>query len=330
MTTHTSPTAPGPRPDTLTVDGPDASVESSDAPRSPDTVDVLRYSAFTTDPAGGNPAGVVLDAEALDDARMLAVAAEVGYSETAFVTAHDRAARRYRLRYFSPRAEVAFCGHATIATAVALASRTGTGELRFDTPVGEIRVGTSLVDGLVRATLTSVPAHSRPAEDSTQVDPVLRALHWSRDDLDDGLPPHVAFAGNDHLVLGVRSRARLAALDYDFDALHDIMRQHGWTTVHLVHRAAPDRLDFHARDPFPVGGVVEDPATGAAAAAFGGYLRTLGLVTAPLRVHIRQGEDMGRPSDLYVDLRPDDPRVRVTGTAVPLPEPAEPLPSPER
>ncbi|MFJ9467963.1 PhzF family phenazine biosynthesis protein [Streptomyces caniferus] len=321
MTTHTSPTEPAPRPDTLTVDGPDASVENSDALRSPDTVDVLRYSAFTTDPAGGNPAGVVLDAEALDDARMLAVAAEVGYSETAFVTAHDRAARRYRLRYFSPRAEVAFCGHATIATAVALASRTGTGELRFDTPVGEIRVGTSLVDGLVRATLTSVPAHSRPAEDSTQVAPVLRALQWSRDDLDDGLPPHVAFAGNDHLVLGVRSRARLAALDYDFDALHDIMRQHGWTTVHLVHRAAPDRLDFHARDPFPVGGVVEDPATGAAAAAFGGYLRTLGLVTEPLRVHVRQGEDMGRPSDLYVDLRPDDPRVRVTGTAVPLPAP---------
>ncbi|MFG2827090.1 PhzF family phenazine biosynthesis protein [Streptomyces sp. NPDC048434] len=312
MTTHTSPTGPSLSPDTT---------ESSDALHSSGTVEVLRYSAFTTDPAGGNPAGVVLDAEALDDARMLAMAAEVGYSETAFVTAHDLAARRYRLRYFSPLAEVAFCGHATIATAVALASRTGTGELLFDTPVGEIRVGTSLVDGLVRATLTSVPAHSHPAEDTTQVEPVLRALRWTRDDLDDGLPPHIAFAGNEHLVLGVRSRARLAALDYDFDALHDIMRQQGWTTVHLVHRPSPDRLDFHARDPFPVGGVVEDPATGAAAAAFGGYLRALGLVTEPLRVHIRQGEDMGRPSDLYVDLRPDDPRVQVTGQAVPLQAP---------
>jgi PhzF family phenazine biosynthesis protein len=68
---------------------------------------------------------------------------------------------------------------------------------------------------------------------------------------------------------------------------------------------------------------VEDPATGAAAAAFGGYLRALGLVTEPVRVHIRQGEDMGRPSDLYVDLRPDDPRVRVTGQAVAIPDPGQ-------
>ncbi|MGW1376257.1 PhzF family phenazine biosynthesis protein [Streptomyces sp. NPDC002446] len=289
---------------------------------SPVTTDVLRYSAFTTDPAGGNPAGVVLDADALDDEQMLALAARVGYSETAFVTALDPTARRYRLRYFSPRAEVAFCGHATIATAVALASRTGTGELVFETPAGEIRVGTTADGGAVRATLTSVPAHSRPAEDA-QVEPVLRALRWSRDDLDAGLPPHIAFAGNEHLVLAVGSRARLAALDYDFDALHDLMRRHGWTTVHLVHRAAPDRFDFDARDPFPVGGVVEDPATGAAAAAFGGYLRTLGLVTEPLRVHIRQGEDMGRPSDLYVDVHPDDARIKVTGQAVPLPDPVE-------
>ncbi|MGG7569600.1 PhzF family phenazine biosynthesis isomerase [Streptomyces sirii] len=286
-------------------------------------LDVLRYSAFTADPAGGNPAGVALDAEDLDDAQMLAIAARVGYSETAFVTASDPVARRYRLRYFSPRAEVVFCGHATIATAVALASRTGTGELLFDTPAGEIRVGTTADgDGPVRATLTSVPAHSRPAED-TEVEPVLRTLGWSRDDLDADLPPHVAFGGNEHLVLAVAGRARLAALDYDFDALHEIMRRHGWTTVHLVHRAAPDRLDFHARDPFPVGGVVEDPATGAAAAAFGGYLRTLGLVTEPLRIHIRQGEDMGRPSDLFVDLHPDDARIRVTGQAVPLPDPGK-------
>ncbi|MFF8371657.1 PhzF family phenazine biosynthesis protein [Streptomyces lydicus] len=288
-----------------------------------DGVEVLRYTAFTTDPAGGNPAGVVLDAAALDDARMLALAADVGYSETAFVTAHDHAARRYRLRYFSPLAEVAFCGHATVATAVALATRAGTGELVFDTPAGEIRVDTTEDGGQLRATLTSVPAHSRPADEATQVAPTLRALRWSAADLDPALPPQVAFAGNDHLVLAVRSREQLAALDYDFDALHDVMRAHGWTTVHLVHRAAADRLDFDARDPFPVGGVVEDPATGAAAAAFGGYLRTLGLVTEPVRVHLRQGEDMGRPSDLYVDIRPDDDRIRVTGAAVPLPAPAE-------
>ncbi|MEU1669553.1 PhzF family phenazine biosynthesis isomerase [Streptomyces sparsogenes] len=287
----------------------------------PGTDDVLHYSAFTTDPSGGNPAGVVLDAAALDDAQMVAIAARVGYSETAFVTSRDEAARRYGLRYFSPRAEVAFCGHATIATAVALAERTGPGELVFDTPVGEIRVATTLADGAdgdgaaPQATLTSAPAHSRPADEAL-TEQVLKALRWTRDDLDPALPPHIAFGGNDHFVLAAATRERLADLDYDFDALEELMRRHEWTTVHLVWRESADRFDFHARDPFPPGGVVEDPATGAAAAAFGGYLRALGLITEPTRVRIRQGEDMGRPSELLVDLTPDDDRSRVTGRAV--------------
>jgi PhzF family phenazine biosynthesis protein len=294
-----------------TYDKNDVTGMSSGAPT------VLRYSAFTDDPAGGNPAGVVLDASALDDAAMLAIAAEVGYSETAFVTAGDASARRFQVRYFSPLAEVAFCGHATVALAVALAEQLGAGDLLFDTPVGEIPVATAIdpADSTARATLTSVPAHSRPAT-PRELDATLEALRWSVDDLDTALPPHVAFGGNEHLVLAAASRSRLADLDYDFDALTDVMRRHGWTTVHLVWRESP--YLFHARDPFPVGGVVEDPATGAAAAAFGGYLRTLGLITAPSTIGIRQGEDMGRPSDLRIDVSAEDGRVRVTGGAVPI------------
>src|SRR3954451_2538932 len=85
---------------------------------------VLRYSAFTDTPAGGNPAGVVLDARNMADARMLELAAEIGYSETAFLTPRP-GGREYDVRYFSAEAEVPFCGHATIATAVALAERDG-------------------------------------------------------------------------------------------------------------------------------------------------------------------------------------------------------------
>ncbi|MCZ2528235.1 PhzF family phenazine biosynthesis isomerase [Streptomyces sp. HB2AG] len=280
------------------------------------STDVLRYAAFTSGHEGGNPAGVVLDASALDGPGMLAVAAEVGYSETAFVTVRDDERRRFSLRYYSPLAEVAFCGHATVATAVALAERIGPGPLLLDTCAGEVAVDTA-VDGTgaVRATLTSVPTRSRPASDA-EVDAALDRLRWAREDLDPELPPHVAFAGVEHLVLAAASRARLADLDYDFDGLAEVMRRHGWTTVHLVWREAPDR--FHARDPFPVGGVVEDPATGAAAAAFGGYLRTIGLVRERTAFTVRQGEDMGRPSDLLVEVDPDGERVRVTGRAVPV------------
>ncbi|WP_175408267.1 PhzF family phenazine biosynthesis isomerase [Streptomyces sp. TRM64462] len=283
------------------------------------SLDVLHYSAFTpgtTVSEGGNPAGVLLDASALDDAAMLSVAAELGYSESAFVTARDDSRGRFRVRYFSPLAEVPFCGHATVATAVALAERIGPGEFVFDTPAGEIPVSTAAdADGAVRATLTSVPTRSRPATPE-ELDAALAALRWESDDLDPELPPHVAFGGNDHLVLAAATRARLADLAYDFDGLAEVMRRHGWTTVQLVWRESADR--FHARDPFPVGGVVEDPATGAAAAALGGYLRALGLVPEPVTIAVRQGEDMGRPSELLVGVDPADPRVRVTGRAQPI------------
>jgi PhzF family phenazine biosynthesis protein len=278
----------------------------------------LRYTAFADTPSGGNPAGVVLDGRGLPESRMLAIAADLGYSDTAFLTpAADGAERHYRVRYFSPRAEVDFCGHATVAAAVALVERIGAGPLVFDTPAGEIRVDTAASEGAFTATLTSVPTESRPAG-TEELDAALAALRLTPSDLDPALPPRVAFGGVHHLVLPLAARSTLAALDYDFDALERLMTRQGWTTVQIVHREAPDV--FHARDPFPVGGVVEDPATGAAAAALGGYLRDLSELPPTGTFTIHQGEDMGRPSHLRVHVAPTTPsRSHVTGRAIPLP-----------
>ncbi|WP_433374910.1 PhzF family phenazine biosynthesis protein [Streptosporangium sp. CA-115845] len=277
------------------------------------TVEILRYTAFTHDPEGGNPAGIVLDAAGLSDEEMLAIAAEVGYSETAFVTARDDGRRAFRVRYFAPSTEVAFCGHATIATSVALAERLGIGRLVFDTNAGEIVIDTEIADDALRATLTSVPTYSRPVAEET-LEEALAALGWSRDELDPAFPPHVAFGGVRHLVIAAASRERLADLDYDYERLKALMIREDWTTVNLFWRESDER--FHTRNPFPVGGVVEDPATGAAAAAFGGYLRTLGSGCSEFTVI--QGVDMGRPSTLKVSIASADGRSRVSGGAVAL------------
>jgi PhzF family phenazine biosynthesis protein len=278
-------------------------------------VEVLHYTAFSDDPGGGNPAGVVLDATGADDAEMLAVAAEVGYSETAFLV--EQQPGRFSVRYFSPLAEVPFCGHATIASAVAYADRHGTGSMLLATRAGEVAVTTTNDSaGNTTATLTSVPTRTE-AIDPADLDRLLDALRWKADDLDPALPVRVAFAGASHPVVAVHERARLADLDYDFEALAALMAERGWTTVALVWRAGPAAFDV--RNPFPPGGVVEDPATGAAAAAFGGYLRELGLVETPATLTLHQGEDMGRPSLLTVTI-PDDPGsgIDVSGTAVAL------------
>ncbi|MFF0214913.1 PhzF family phenazine biosynthesis protein [Streptomyces vinaceus] len=280
--------------------------------------EVLRYTAFSADPAGGNPAGVVLDASGLDEAGMLRIAAGLGYSETAFLTAPPEGlggaqGRAFTVRYFSPKAEVPFCGHATVATAVALAERIGPGELVFATPAGTVPVSVTAEDGGLRAVLTSVEPYVEEAGPADLAE-ALAALDWPESDLDPGVPPRIAYAGARHLVLGAATRARLANLAYDFPRLEALMRRLDLTTVQLVHRTGPALFDV--RDPFPVGGVVEDPATGAAAAAFGAYARELGLVPADAVLTLRQGEDMGRPGVLTVELREGDTRVRVGGSAV--------------
>ncbi|NEE02989.1 PhzF family phenazine biosynthesis isomerase [Phytoactinopolyspora halotolerans] len=281
-------------------------------------LEILRYAAFTSDPSGGNPAGVVLDSDELSDVDMQRAALDVGYSETAFVSTIDSDERHFRLRYFSPLAEVAFCGHATIATAVVLAERDGVGAFTFETQAGTVPIHTEKRKAVI-ASLTSVPTRSRPTSDE-ELARLLAALRWSPDELDPDWPPHVAFAGNEHPILAADSRDRLADLNYDFDALQSLMRECGWTTVQLFW--PENKRTIHARDPFPVGGVIEDPATGAAAAAFGGYLRQLDRVTKATRLTILQGEDMGRRSELIVDVTPDDPRVTVSGAATPIPAPA--------
>ncbi|MGW2812164.1 PhzF family phenazine biosynthesis protein [Streptomyces sp. NPDC001415] len=284
--------------------------------------EVLRYTAFSADPAGGNPAGVVLDASGLDDAGMLAIAAELGYSESAFLTAPPQGlgepGRAFTLRFFSPKAEVPFCGHATVATAIALGERIGTGELVFATPAGTVPVAVAedAATGGLRATLTSVEPHSE-AVDEKDLAEALAALDWPAEDLDAAIVPGIAFAGARHLVLGAATRERLADLSYDFDRLTALMHRLDLTTVQLVWRASESV--FHVRDPFPVGGVVEDPATGAAAAAFGAYARELGLVAEESELTLHQGEDLGRPGVLTVTLRAGDARVRVSGAGARIP-----------
>jgi PhzF family phenazine biosynthesis protein len=278
-------------------------------------MEILRYSAFSADPRGGNPAGVVLDAKGASDAEMLAVAAELGFSETAFLTAGNGDV--FDVRYFSPLAEVPFCGHATIAAAVAYAQRHGTGALTFLTRAGPVEVTTaSGSNGELRATLTSVAPRTVDIADN-DLARLLDALGWGADDLDADLPPRVAFAGAWHPIVAAASRDRLTDLNYNFAALAALMADRHWTTIDLVWRESA--TVFHARNPFPPGGVLEDPATGAAAAALGGYLRELNLVTLPTTLTIYQGADLGRPGVLTVDIGAEPGSgIAVTGTATPL------------
>lgn len=270
-----------------------------------------RYTAFTTQPEGGNPAGVWVGDSLPSAARMQQIAAEVGYSETAFIAPATGANRT--VRYFSPEAEVPFCGHATIASGVALGQLTGAGDYLFSTRAGEVNLRVQAQDDAYVAALTSVEPRNEPVSESILAQ-ALEILGWQADELDSTIPPRRAFGGAWHLVLAVASKSRLDRLEYDFNALKSLMLAEDLTTLQLIWRESD--TEFQARNPFPIGGVVEDPATGASAAALGGYLRDLGVLNPlPKQLIIHQGVAMGQPSLITVDVNPTGGIV-VSGGAV--------------
>lgn len=270
---------------------------------------LFRIAAFAEEAAGGNPAGVWVGKALPPADEMQRIAAEVGFSETAFV-APARGIQR-TVRYYSPEAEVPFCGHATIAAGFVLGSERQATTYQFSTTVGEVPVTVQSGKGKTTVSLTSVEPKHR-AVPVALLGAVMPILGWHPEELDPAIPPSLAYAGAWHLVLAARHRERLDNLDYDFDALKELMLREDLTTLQLIWREN-DNV-FHARDPFPVGGIVEDPATGAAAAALGGYLRDVGLIAPPARFEIRQGEVMGRPSVLTIDV-PKSGGIAVSGSA---------------
>ncbi|OZI75100.1 PhzF family phenazine biosynthesis protein [Bordetella genomosp. 12] len=273
---------------------------------------VERLAAFASGAQGGNPAGVVIAAQLPDASTMQAIAADIGYSETAFAAPEGAV---WRVRYFAPEIEVPFCGHATIALGAALAGRHGQGRYALQINQGLISVESHPRDGQLQVALQSPGTRSGPAPEAL-VSAALQLFGYTPADLDPRLPPALADGGAHHLILALNSRQRLAAMRYDQAAGRELMLAQGFATIALIHAENPQR--FHARNPFASGGVYEDPATGAAAAALGGYLRDQQWPHGGA-IDILQGEDMGMPSHLHAQIPPEPgASIRVSGTVRPL------------
>lgn len=261
-------------------------------------MEVLRLAAFSHQGKGGNPAGVAFFEEMPAEEEMLSIAKEVGYSETAFLVRQEK---DWRVRYFAPQLEVPFCGHATIALGAALGERFGEGEYKLILNQGEIRVRAETTPEGMSATLQS-PETSSVEAPTDFVEKVLAEFNFSRNDLNPAFPVRFASAGAKHLILVVKDRKTLADMQYPFESVRALMMEAGLITISILWQESDDV--FHARNAFASGGVYEDPATGAAAAALAGYLRDIGW-HGKHTFTILQGEEMGVPSRLVVNYSPE-------------------------
>ncbi|MFC6340036.1 PhzF family phenazine biosynthesis isomerase [Pseudomonas sp. CCM 7891] len=272
-------------------------------------LDVLKIAAFSDGAQGGNPAGVWIGDTLPQVDEMQQTAHAVGFSETVFACPQGEG---WRVRYFSPETEVPFCGHATIALGAALSLALGDGEFHLALNNGDITVSGRSAGSLIEAALQSPPTRSGPASDAL-VAAGLALFGYSRNDLDPSLPPALINGGATHLILALDSRAKLSQMRYELDAGRRFMTDAGLVTVLLVFAEGPTL--FHTRNPFASGGVYEDPATGAATAAFAGYLRDLQWPHEGC-INIVQGEDMGSRSRLQAQITDETgASIRVSGTA---------------
>jgi len=198
----------------------------------------IRISSFSSNGTGGNPAGVVI-ADALPTARdMQQIAADLGYSETAFAIPEGD---DWRVRYYAPMGEVAFCGHATIALGAALGQAHGAGRYTLNLRDAVISVEAMQAGDNWSAALQSPQTWSKPLPQDILVT-LLRLFGLSPRDLDPALAPTLAFAGVRHAILTLGDRGVLSEMTYPFGPMRDLMAAHDLVTVSLLHITAPRRF----------------------------------------------------------------------------------------
>ena len=261
--------------------------------------------AFTDQPFGGNPAGVVLlEGDTFPpEALMLQVAAELRYSETAFV--RKLTPTEYQIRYFTPKAEVDLCGHATIATfSLLYQMKLAEGECLCHTLAGDLRIEVGKKVMMQMAT----PRIVATIEDAKEV---YRALGLA--DYQPALPVQIAYSGLPDLMIPIADVMTLNGLQPDMNDISAITQKYKAVSFH-VFAFGNDGYTAHVRDFAPLYGVPEESATGTANAALTHYLQQNGCIPLSGDFSFLQGEAMERPSIVATRIAPDD-IIYVGGTA---------------
>jgi PhzF family phenazine biosynthesis protein len=280
---------------------------------------VATLNAFAATANGGNPAGVVLDADHLDETSMQRIAARAGMSETAFV--QKSAAADFKIRFFTPAAEVDLCGHATIAT---FSHLFGLRRIRAGRYTQETKAGILGVE--VRADGTVFMEQTLPVfESAIDGKEIAASLGKGADSLAPDMPVQIVSTGLPDTMVPIVSLRELSSLEPDFDKITDISKKLGAVGYHAFSLETKFGSTAHCRNFAPLYGIPEEAATGTSSGALACYLFKHGKVTEEQArtIVFEQGYGMGRPSEIFVrlDIKDKDiAGVHVGGRATPAKE----------
>lgn len=285
-------------------------------------ITIHQADSFTTNLFGGNPAGVVTDADSLTDKEMQSIAREMNLSETAFVLTPTTKEATVRLRYFtSGKAEVKFCGHATVAALYEIAKNNllGTekvGEYHFviETKAGLLTmdiIKKSMDDIFVRFTAPPVDL----TEYSSQHKDFSKRFDIALETIDTDYPVMIDKNLN-YIYLTIRSLKNLGNLQFNFQQIVDNFKDEGIVVFCLLTPETFDkRNNVHARGLAPLVGIPEDPFTGSMQAGLAKYIKENKILPNIGKViKTEQGHFMDRPG--YAETSEDGNDYVITGQAV--------------
>lgn len=299
---------------------------------------LFHVDAFTRQRFGGNPAAVVLDADGLTEDEMQVIAAELNVAETAFVLEPESDDHDLHVRFFTPRHEVSFVGHVTVAAQYVRAKVLGKPKrrLRQRTGIGIVEIDVVEAEGDYQIAITQSPPSLGPVVSDAHRKAVLDALGISSPSLHPGCPLQIMAKRTTRLLIGLNSPDLLESLKPDFDDLLKLT-PHVGAEGYFVFALTPGDPEpgfaagTESRMFCPAIGIPEDPVSGNAHGMLGAYLINHGLLQATdglARFRGRQGRFMNRPGVVDVDVACSGrvvQSVRILGDAVILYEAKLPL-----
>lgn len=283
------------------------------------SIKVYHYDAFSKKPNKGNPAGVVLNGDDLTETEMQDVAFKVGFNETAFPIASDRA--DLRIRYFSPKQEMELCGHATMATIYALKTNgwlENKTELTIETNVGVLPIRiTKNEQKEIHITMKQALPQFKKFEGSRY--DLAKAIGIEEVDFDDELPIMYGSTGTWTLLIPIKSLDIFNKMEPNNKVFSSILNDIPNASVHpFCLESYYEEADMHGRHfSSTFSGTIEDPVTGTASGVMGAYFAKYIKKESdmPINLIVEQGQEMNKDGQMIVNVAENN-EIEITGNAV--------------
>lgn len=286
---------------------------------------LYQIDSFTKEKFTGNPAGVITNADGLNDEEMQKIARELNNSETAFIFSSNSSEYDAHIRFFTPRNEVPICGHATIAAhyARAIENNLDTSRVYHKTGAGILPVDVIRENNDYKIVMTQGKIEFGNIIDGMNREKLLTALNIKESDLLEDYKIQIVSTGHSKVMIGIKSVEKLHSLDPNYDELSKLSKTINCNGYYVFTIDTEDSdILVHGRMFAPAIGINEDPVTGNANGPLGAYLVHYNLVNhdkKSFRFKAKQGEAIKRAGIIEVEVKIENNEpveVKISGNAV--------------